>query len=888
MSSPDRKSSPGKVRQSRSAGPASSKKKVAAPSSSPTPSPSTRSAPRALATGARSGTSPAKAANQAGSAGRESERAPRSGNNAGVGNRGRQSKSPKAKRLKLSATTVHSKHQQGSGNDSASDTEGGSAALNAIHRLDVAGSNVEVVGHTTTSPSLRAGEMRKVFEEEKQKKQKAMDEEEEDEDGAVIGGTYSDEEDEEIRNADDITPIPRPPCICHRKKCPTCKSCLDKCCQCPGRGNDPLPPITAKSLLIERNRLKRREAMRLVSSRGGAHSSQGAGGIGSPGGRARRAAAVKAEQANAAIVMPLKEKKQEADAIAAIEAADAAAAAPAGEKLKLSPRPSSPSSDGLREGMSAPGKPGNDDRQTSEDTSDTEGRLWDSSPDAVNKDGTASPRSSSRKRTPATILSDDVFTPDGKALPSTPKRRAPSSDPTEYCGFCCQLDDVARLLTCAQCSNSGHQECLRMNDELWLRCRKNAATWNCIECKDCDICETPGNDDALLFCDTCDKGVHMYCLQPPVYSMPDGDYVCPECATGTMPKKKMAKSTVNKMLSVINGKSAAKPTAEELALPPTPEKPVKRKVGRPRKSDVGASGGSSAGPGSSSGGARDSSTSRLHKRKGKEKAGARARARAPAGRDDGDDGKEGNSKALVVSLNKKKLGANLSPKARKKARDLQGALGFSPTHKGASPTKGHERLYQQARVLANRKLKTDLRNEVDTGERWIEIGNVAIQTWYSAPYPEEYARCSKLYLCEFCLKYMKSKEMLTRHRDKCEVGGHPPGNEIYRNGKLQVWEVDGAKSKIYCQNLCLLAKLYLDHKTLYYDVEPFLFYILTIADEFGAHFVGYFSKEKESVLQYNLSCILTMPHLQCKGYVPPPPPPPPPPPRPVTSPPSTE
>ena len=34
----------------------------------------------------------------------------------------------------------------------------------------------------------------------------------------------------------------------------------------------------------------------------------------------------------------------------------------------------------------------------------------------------------------------------------------------------------------------------------------------------------------------------------------------------------------------------------------------------------------------------------------------------------------------------------------------------------------------------------------------------------------------------------------------------------------------------------------------------------------GAHFIGYFSKEKESVLQYNLSCILTMPHLQRKGY----------------------
>lgn len=49
-------------------------------------------------------------------------------------------------------------------------------------------------------------------------------------------------------------------------------------------------------------------------------------------------------------------------------------------------------------------------------------------------------------------------------------------------------------------------------------------------------------------------------------------------------------------------------------------------------------------------------------------------------------------------------------------------------------------------------------------------------------------------------------------------------------------------SQIYCQNLCLLAKLFLDHKTLYFDVEPFIFYILTEVNKHGAHIVGYFSK----------------------------------------------
>ena len=123
----------------------------------------------------------------------------------------------------------------------------------------------------------------------------------------------------------------------------------------------------------------------------------------------------------------------------------------------------------------------------------------------------------------------------------------------------------------------------------------------------------------------------------------------------------------------------------------------------------------------------------------------------------------------------------------------------------------------------------------------IELGRYEIDAWYFSPYPEEFSHCKKLYLCEFCLKYMKKKKTLQRHKLKCQLR-HPPGNEIYRNGSLSVFEVDGKKNKIYCQNLCLLAKLFLDHKTLYYDVEPFLFYIMCECDSRGCHMVGYFSK----------------------------------------------
>ena len=144
---------------------------------------------------------------------------------------------------------------------------------------------------------------------------------------------------------------------------------------------------------------------------------------------------------------------------------------------------------------------------------------------------------------------------------------------------------------------------------------------------------------------------------------------------------------------------------------------------------------------------------------------------------------------------------------------------------------------------------------------------------------------------------MRSSCQLRRHAAKC-VWNHPPGDEIYRKEPLSVFEICGKvtiiciqsycrcyrfwldrtylltlnltftfqRYKQYCQSLCLLAKFFLDHKTLYFDVEPFLFYVMTTADSSGCHIVGYFSKEKNSLLNYNVSCILTLPPYQRQGY----------------------
>jgi len=95
---------------------------------------------------------------------------------------------------------------------------------------------------------------------------------------------------------------------------------------------------------------------------------------------------------------------------------------------------------------------------------------------------------------------------------------------------------------------------------------------------------------------------------------------------------------------------------------------------------------------------------------------------------------------------------------------------------------------------------------------------------------------------------------------------HPPGRKVYQRGAHIIWEVDGAKEKLFCQNLSLFGKLFIDIKTLFFDCENFLFYLLTDGDSQRDHVLGFFSKEKYSYDDYNLNCIVTFPPYQRKRY----------------------
>ena len=127
----------------------------------------------------------------------------------------------------------------------------------------------------------------------------------------------------------------------------------------------------------------------------------------------------------------------------------------------------------------------------------------------------------------------------------------------------------------------------------------------------------------------------------------------------------------------------------------------------------------------------------------------------------------------------------------------------------------------------------------------IVMGGWEVESWYYSPFPEEYSNLGTLYVCEYCLSYMKKTRTYLQHKETCQCR-RPPGKEIYRESDIAVYELDGKDHRAYCQKLCLIAKLFLDHKTLYYDTTPFYFYIVTKVDDEGSHIVGYFSKEKVS------------------------------------------
>ncbi|XP_045478193.1 histone acetyltransferase KAT6B-like isoform X2 [Harmonia axyridis] len=361
-----------------------------------------------------------------------------------------------------------------------------------------------------------------------------------------------------------------------------------------------------------------------------------------------------------------------------------------------------------------------------------------------------------------------------------------------------------KLSSCEGCGSLVHLSCTTAGPELAALISKGCR-WFCEECKTCDGCGNTGVSTCLLCCCGCERKYHMDCLDPPAEKKPKCPWRCRHCLEhhDNVRTKPEVVSSAKRRLDKVREKNKEK--KQKLVTPSTQTpKSAQRKTAKDtdRSSQLSLS-------------SDDSENS--------------------------SDYEEDRPPPLPPGVNQKDV--DLFKEAREKANKI--TIVNEENNPLSSPSMA---MVNQGRCPAA-----------------IEFGKYEISTWYSSPFPQEYARLPKLFLCEFCLKYTKSKAVLERHQDKC-TWRHPPGTEIYRYQNLSVFEVDGNVNKIYCQNLCLLAKLFLDHKTLYYDVEPFLFYVLTKNDKKGCHLVGYFSKEKHCQQKYNVSCIMTMPQYQRQGF----------------------
>ncbi|KAK7968643.1 hypothetical protein PG996_002931 [Apiospora saccharicola] len=193
----------------------------------------------------------------------------------------------------------------------------------------------------------------------------------------------------------------------------------------------------------------------------------------------------------------------------------------------------------------------------------------------------------------------------------------------------------------------------------------------------------------------------------------------------------------------------------------------------------------------------------------------------------------------------------------------------------------------------------------------------------------------RLFVCPSCFKYSKEEGKWRKHIGACLLRGWVPGDKVYVHpkaphgstgsgsdttrrgrkpkkadgsgslpahpvveGEWSVWEVDGENEPLFCQNLSLFAKLFLDNKSVFFDVAGFNYFLLvytpsphsatTRSDEVAdsdaeqhsgeetstsppspspprPQVVGFFSKEKLSWDNNNLACILVFPPWQRKG-----------------------
>ncbi|KAK8383269.1 hypothetical protein O3P69_011625 [Scylla paramamosain] len=110
------------------------------------------------------------------------------------------------------------------------------------------------------------------------------------------------------------------------------------------------------------------------------------------------------------------------------------------------------------------------------------------------------------------------------------------TDHQDYCEVCQQGGEI---ILCDTCPKAYHLVCLEPELE-----EAPEGKWSCPTCEAegvkeedehleyCKVCKDGGE---LLCCDSCVNAYHTYCLSPPLFEVPDGEWTCQRCACEPLP-----------------------------------------------------------------------------------------------------------------------------------------------------------------------------------------------------------------------------------------------------------------------------------------------------------------------------------------------------------------
>lgn len=91
-------------------------------------------------------------------------------------------------------------------------------------------------------------------------------------------------------------------------------------------------------------------------------------------------------------------------------------------------------------------------------------------------------------------------------------------------------------ISCMRCFQYFHFKCLDVPHTARIQATMRTYDWMCVDCKRCEECDDiktkegdgEEEEEELLFCDGCDRGYHVSCLD--MKDVPDGAWLCNVCA----------------------------------------------------------------------------------------------------------------------------------------------------------------------------------------------------------------------------------------------------------------------------------------------------------------------------------------------------------------------